>query len=131
MDGNLRVRCVLFFRCREYFYPTEYLDDPAWLAQTQRGGTYVTNLIQDASFARLRELSATLTVPERFSTRVGARNASLTVSGRNLYTWTDYTGLEPEASFIGGTRGGGSAQWEQNVVPQLQQFVVSLNLGFG
>ena len=39
-------------------------------------------------------------------------------------------GLEPEASFIGGTRGTGSAQWEQNVVPQLQQFVVTLNLSF-
>ncbi|HTE18850.1 MAG TPA: TonB-dependent receptor, partial [Armatimonadota bacterium] len=57
LDGNLRVRCILFGRCRENFYPQEFLDDPAWLAQTQRGGAYVTNLIQDASFTRLRELS--------------------------------------------------------------------------
>src|SRR6185295_9590567 len=33
MDGDSRVRCVLFGRCRENFYPTEYLNDPAWLAQ--------------------------------------------------------------------------------------------------
>ena len=46
LDGNLRVRCVLFCRCRENWYPREYLDDPAWLAQTQRGGAFVNGLIQ-------------------------------------------------------------------------------------
>ncbi|HWK90567.1 MAG TPA: TonB-dependent receptor, partial [Longimicrobium sp.] len=67
LDGNLRVRCVLFLRCRENWYPTEFLDDPAWLAQTQRGGTYVNGLINDASFTRLRELSATYTLPGDWS----------------------------------------------------------------
>jgi TonB-dependent SusC/RagA subfamily outer membrane receptor len=130
LDGNLRVRCVLFFRCRENFYPLEYVDDPAWLAQVQSGGTYVNGLINDASFTRLRELSATYSLPEGLSRRFGASRASITLAGRNLYTWTNYTGLEPEASFLGGSRGGGSAQWEQNVTPQLQQFVTTINLTF-
>jgi hypothetical protein len=130
LDGNLRVRCILFGRCRENFYPQEFLDDPAWLAQTQRGGAYVTNLIQDASFTRLRELSATLTLPDTWAARAGASRASISFAGRNLYTWTNYTGIEPEASFLGGSRGGGSAQWEQNVNPQLAQFVTTLNLSF-
>ncbi|MBW3655110.1 MAG: SusC/RagA family TonB-linked outer membrane protein, partial [Gemmatimonadetes bacterium] len=130
LDGNLRVRCILFRRCRENFYPQEYLDDPAWLAQTQRGGAYVTNLIQDASFTRLRELSATYTLPDGVARRFGAARASVSLAGRNVYTWTNYGGLEPEASFLGGSRGGGSAQWEQNVTPQLQQFVTTINLSF-
>jgi hypothetical protein len=130
LDGNLRVRCILFLRCRENFYPQEFLNDPAWLAQTQRGGTYVNDLIKDASYTRFRELSATYTLPNVWATRVGASRASITVAGRNLYTWTNYTGLEPESSFLGGTRGGGAAQWEQNVTPQLQQFVTTLNVTF-
>ncbi len=130
LDGNLRVRCVLFFRCRENFYPTEFLDDPAWLATVQRGGAFSDRLIKDGSFARFRELSATYTLPGRWASRLGASRASITVAGRNLWTWTDYTGLEPEASFLGGTRGTGSAQWEQNVTPQLQQFVTTLNVNF-
>lgn len=130
LDGNLRVRCVLFLRCRENWYPAEYLDDPAWLAQTQRGGTYVNGLIRDASFTRLRELSATYTLPGDWASRFGASRASISVAGRNLYTWTDYTGMEPEASFLGGSRGGGSAQWEQNVTPQLAQFVTTINFSF-
>ncbi|HEX2094323.1 MAG TPA: SusC/RagA family TonB-linked outer membrane protein [Longimicrobiaceae bacterium] len=130
LDGNLRVRCVLFLRCRENFYPTEYLNDPAWLAQVQRGGAFADRLIKDASFTRFRELSATYILPGSWAGRFGASRASLTVAGRNLWTWTDYTGLEPEASFLGGTRGTGSAQWEQNVTPQLQQFVTTLNITF-
>jgi hypothetical protein len=130
LNGNDRVRCVLFRRCRENFFPAEYVDDPAWLAMTQRGGAFVNGLIQDAGFAKLRELSATYTVPTRWASRLGATRATITVAGRNLYTWTDYTGLEPKASFLGGTRGTGSAQWEQNVTPQLQQFVTTINLSF-
>jgi TonB-linked SusC/RagA family outer membrane protein len=130
LDGDLRVRCVLFLRCRENFFPQEFVDDPAWLAQTQRGGAFVNGLIRDASFTRFRELSATYTIPTRWSGRFGARAASVTVAGRNLYTWTSYSGMDPEASFLGGTRGAQSAAWEQNVTPQLQQFVATFNVNF-
>jgi TonB-dependent SusC/RagA subfamily outer membrane receptor len=129
LDGNLRVRCVLFRRCHENWYPQEYLHDPAWLAQTQ-SSDFVSGLIHDASFTRFRELSATYTAPSEWARRFGASRASLTLAGRNLWTWTRYPGLEPEASFLGGSRGGGSAQWEQNVNPQVQQFVTTLNLSF-
>ncbi|MEW5929721.1 MAG: SusC/RagA family TonB-linked outer membrane protein [Gemmatimonadota bacterium] len=130
LDGNLRVRCVLFLRCRENFYRQEFVDDPAWLATTQRAGAFSDRLIKDGSFARFRELSATYTLPGSWTGRLGASRASVTVAGRNLWTWTDYEGLEPESSFLGGTRGTGSAQWEQNVTPQLQQFVTTLNFTF-
>jgi TonB-linked SusC/RagA family outer membrane protein len=130
LDGNKRVRCILFRRCRENFFPEEFLDDPAWLAQTQRGGAFVDGLINDAGFAKLREVSASYTLPSQWGGRLGAERVQLTVSGRNLFTWTDYDGIEPEASFLGGGRGGGSAQWEQNVTPQLAQFIASVNVSF-
>lgn len=130
LDGNARVRCVLFFRCRENFYPQEYLDDPLWLAQTQLGGSVVDRLIDDASYLKLREISASYTLPASLSQKIGARHATISVAGRNLYTWTKFGGLEPEASFLGGTRGGGSAQWEQNVTPQLAQFITTFNFSF-
>jgi TonB-linked SusC/RagA family outer membrane protein len=130
LDGNMRVRCALFFRCHENWYPEQYVDDPAWLAQTQTGTAFTSGLIHDASFTRLREVSATYSLPETMVRRFGASRASVSVAGRNLYTWTSYPGMEPEASFLGGSRGGASAQWEQNVLPQLQQFVTTVNLTF-
>ena len=129
LDGNDRVRCGAFTLCRGLWYPDEQ-QDKALLAAQQAGTVYTYHLIRDASFARFRELSLTYTLPSGLLGRVGANAASLTVAGRNLALWTNYTGLEPEASFNGGTRGGAFGQWEQNVLPQTRSVVATLNLSF-
>jgi hypothetical protein len=127
LDGNERVRCYLFAVCRENFFPEEY--DPVHVARVQNGGTYIDEYTQDASFTKLRELALTYSLPQRVVGRAGLNSGSVTLAGRNLLTWTDYKGLEPEASFIGGSRGS-TGQFEQNVLPQLQQWVLTFNVGF-
>lgn len=57
--------------------------------------------IEDASFWRLREVSLTFLVPERLTQRLGSRQTSLTLAGRNLGIWTDYTGIDPEVNQLG------------------------------
>jgi TonB-dependent starch-binding outer membrane protein SusC len=59
--------------------------------------------VEDASFAKLRELTLSYDLPEQMVGRLGrqARSVQLSVSGRNLITWTDYTGLDPEVSNFG------------------------------
>ena len=52
------------------------------------------------------------------------------LAGRNLHTWTSYPGLDPEAFFLGGTRGGNFSLFDQTTNPQATQWVVSLNLGW-
>lgn len=47
---------------------------------------------------RLRDISATYTLPAMLSSRMHARDASLTLSARNLHIWTNYTGADPEAA---------------------------------
>ena len=129
MDGNTRVRCTVVGEfCRENFYPLEF--DPKRIAGIQSGGSIVDYLIDDASFLKLREVSASYTLPERWAGAVGATRASVTLAGRNLYTWTRYGGLEPEAMFLGGTRGGNFSAWEQTDLPQLTQWTVTVNLGY-
>jgi hypothetical protein len=85
-------------------------------------------VIHNASFTRLRELSLTWTIPQSFTRQLRASDASITFAGRNLHTWTGFSGLDPEASFQGGSRGAG--QWSQAVLPQLRQFITTLNLSF-
>ena len=54
----------------------------------------------NGSFWKLREVSITVAAPDSWSHRyLGGRDVSLTVSGRNLATWTPYRGLDPEMSF--------------------------------
>ena len=129
LDGNTRVRCGFFGgRCRENIFPQEY--DPRRIAAIQSNNTLIDYLIDDASFTKLREVSATYTLPAAWAAYARASTASISVAGRNLYTWTKYGGLEPEAFFLGGSRGGSHSIWEQTTLPQLAQWVVAINLGF-
>lgn len=121
-DGTTWVRCSIFALCTETAFPQDA--DPARLATFQRGLAIQSPYIRDASFATLRELSATYTLPARWAGRLGASTAALTVAGRNLYTWTEWPGLDPESAFAGG------AWYEQNNLPQLAQFVTTINLSF-
>lgn len=125
LDGNRRVRCHLFIECRENYYPKEF--SPAIVGAVS-SSAYVSDLINDASYTKLREVSLSYNLPASFATRLGAARASVSIAGRNLHTWTKYSGLEPEASFQGGTRGFG--QWEQDVTPQLRSFVATVRLNF-
>jgi TonB-linked SusC/RagA family outer membrane protein len=59
--------------------------------------------VEDASFTKLRELTLSYVLPEGMLSRLWrqARSAELSLSGRNLITWTNYTGLDPEVSNFG------------------------------
>jgi TonB-linked SusC/RagA family outer membrane protein len=128
IDGNTRVRCtpVIGNRCRENFFPLDY--DPITIAQMQNSNV-VDFLITDAGFTKWREFTVSYDVPERFSHHGNVSRATVSLSGRNLHTWTKYQGFEPEAMWLGGTRGGNVA-WEQTLTPQLTTWILSLNLGF-
>jgi TonB-linked SusC/RagA family outer membrane protein len=132
LDGNMRSRCQIFVRCRENFYPLDRGDgtpfDPKVIAGLRSNGNIIDYYINNSGYTKLREVSFSYTLPAinmRFAT---FNRAMITVSGRNLATWTDYPGLEPEAFFLGGTRGGNFGQFEQTTNPQLRQWVVGLNL---
>jgi len=126
LDGNERVRCNLFKRCEENFFPEGA--NLALLGAESGGTAYASNLIKDASFVKLREVSVTYSLPQSLASSFRATGASISLAGRNLHTWTKYDGLDPEASFQGGSRGFG--QWEQDVTPQLMQFVTTVRLTF-
>jgi hypothetical protein len=130
MDGNTRVRCGIFGRCMENF-PATFASqiDSIRTVESNSSSNLVDFLITKSNFARWRELTVSFDIPERYPARLGFNRANLQVSGRNLGLWTSYQGFEPEAMFLGGTRGGNAA-WEQTTLPQLRTWLVTLNLGF-
>jgi len=129
LDGNTRVRCTFFGgRCLENFRP--FNSDPVRVAEVQSNRNLVDFLIDDASFLKLREVSVSYTLPDLWARGVGASRATVSLAGRNLYTWTRYGGLEPEAMFLGGLRGGQYGEWEQTTLPQLTQWVLTVNVDY-
>ena len=121
------IRCAIFLECEVNVSPEKY--DPKYLVTVQNasGLQYTDEFIQNASFWRLRELSATVIVPERYARRTGASSASITFAGRNLHTWTKYKGLDPEARSQLGIQ---LDAFDQAVTPALAQFVTTLSLTF-
>jgi TonB-linked SusC/RagA family outer membrane protein len=58
--------------------------------------------VEDASYVKLRELSVSYTLSRPLLGRLGvnrfANGVKVALIGRNLYTWTDYTGFDPEVT---------------------------------
>ena len=62
-------------------------------------GTDAGVYIEDASFLKLREIELHYDLPQDFVTQLGPmKTARLSLAARNLFTITDYTGLDPEVS---------------------------------
>jgi TonB-dependent starch-binding outer membrane protein SusC len=95
--GRLRCNGV----CADLYMPNVPI---AGQARAVNSGVATAAWIEDASFLKLREVSAAWTLPGGLSRMIGARSSSLVFAGRNLFTSTDYTGLNPEGTADGQTR---------------------------
>jgi len=58
--------------------------------------------VEDGSFVKWRELSVSYTIDAPFVQRTGFTSLDVRLAGRNLHTWTKYTGTDPETSLEGG-----------------------------
>jgi outer membrane receptor protein involved in Fe transport len=66
----------------------------------RRAGNYP--YVEDASFVKLRELSLAYNVPKHYASQLGPlKTLQLSLTGRNLLTFTHYSGLDPEVSNFG------------------------------
>ena len=92
------------------------------LAATNVGLAY----IEPGDFIRLREVSATITLPREWANLLRSQGASLQIAGRNLGLWTDYTGVDPEVN----SSQGANSRSEFLTVPQAKRFVARINLQF-
>jgi len=57
--------------------------------------------VEDASWVRLRNISLTYTLPKKWLKNTGFVGVDLTVSGRNLWLHTNYSGVDPETNALG------------------------------
>ena len=112
--------------CDINYNPRNY--DILQVAQTPGNSlaqSMVDTYMQDASFAKLREISATYTLPRRFIP--GTSGASVTLAARELHTWTDYRGIDPEVSSAGT---GIITSQDQAILPPLSRIILTLNVRF-
>jgi TonB-linked SusC/RagA family outer membrane protein len=123
------LRCQIFVICRGLVDASAPLEDQARAvaAVFHPSGT-AWGFLEDTSFWKLRELSLSYSVPESLLARIRSRSATVTLTARNLATWTSYTGLDPEINFDGSSANFGVI--ELLTQPPVRYFSVRLNIGF-
>ncbi len=102
--------------------------DENWFAGLGSGfGPVASQFIEDGSFVKLREISVGYTFDQAFvRQRLGLSSIDLRVAGRNLHTWTDYTGIDPETNLAGAETQAQGVDYFNN--PQTRSFVFTLTL---
>jgi hypothetical protein len=89
--------------------------------------TIGTPFYEDGSFVKLREISVAYTVTSGFLTSgLGLSSVEFRVAGRNLVTWTNYTGVDPETNLAGSETAARGIDFFNN--PQSRSFVFSVAL---
>jgi hypothetical protein len=62
--------------------------------------------VYDASYVKLRELRFGVDLPASWANRLNASAVSVSITGRNLHTWTSVPNIDPEFSYtIGNFQG--------------------------
>lgn len=84
--------------------------------------------VEDGSFIKLRELTLAYNFPSKILEKLKMSNLKLYVQGRNLVTWTDYTGYDPEVSRDGGSVL--SSNIDFGTYPQVRTYIAGLNVTF-
>jgi TonB-dependent SusC/RagA subfamily outer membrane receptor len=92
--------------------------------------------VEDGTFVKLREVAATYTVPPALVGRFFPQGMEITLAGRNLYVWTDYSGYDPEVNFFGqnagalGTSTAADRGFDFASYPIPRSFSISARIGF-
>ncbi len=129
VDNSLeQFRCFSVQNCRGNY------DRSAPLAEQARaqalflpGGGNSVAFLEPGWFVKLRELSLTFFAPDGLARAFRANRLSLTLSGRNLLTIDDYSGVDPEVNAFAQDNFA-SSDFESQA--QVRYWTARLNVGF-
>ncbi|MBM4188131.1 MAG: SusC/RagA family TonB-linked outer membrane protein [Gemmatimonadetes bacterium] len=128
LNGTERIRCDNRLNCRGAVDPAAPLDEQARaLAVRVHPSRTQWGYVENNSFLRFRELSATYTLPGSVSQLFRAERMTLTASARNIGVITGYSGIDPEGGYFGSNSGFVSDFQTQ---PPPTYFTFKLNVAF-
>ena len=83
--------------------------------------------IENGRYVKLREIAFDLMLPPALVSRFGAHGATLRLSGRNLKTWTNYSGLDPEVNMFSASTVSRGVDFATTPLPRQVSIGLSLN----
>lgn len=84
--------------------------------------------IEDGSYVKLREVSVRYRFDQPWIRRLGAATMDIRLSGRNLVTWTNYRGLDPEINLFANNTVARGVDFANT--PNPRSFILSVQFQF-
>jgi TonB-dependent starch-binding outer membrane protein SusC len=107
---------------RAYFWGNEY-----------SGTNPSSRYIQDASYLRIKSISLGYNLQAQWLERAKLRSCRIYASASNLFTWTNYSGWDPEVNFVGTNRTTTTSNITQGydfyTAPQARTISVGIRVG--
>lgn len=91
------------------------------------GAAYSSRTVEDGSFIRLKTVSLGYNLPKTLLSKAYMKSVRVFVSGQNLYTWTKYSGLDPEVSAYNSVLTGG---FDYSSYPRARTIAFGANITF-
>jgi len=107
-------------------YAGTYLVQQYWANYAANSENFITSV----NWLKLRSLSLTYDFSGVVRNHKVIKGISATAIGTNLYTRTNYKGMDPEVSAAGGTGGSGSTGIDYLGVPAVASFTFGINITF-
>ena len=98
-----------------------------WNSSVGGFGNADEGFVQSTTWVRLREISLSYAFKPEWFTGTFIEGGALTVTGRNLWFWTPYQGIDPETSLQGTSNSQGFDYFN---MPGTRTYSVGLNLNF-
>ncbi|WP_114783025.1 SusC/RagA family TonB-linked outer membrane protein [Botryobacter ruber] len=113
---------------RRWRNPGDQTDMPRALWNSGYNWLGSDRYVEDASFVRLRALTARYALGKNALSKIKMKNASVYVTAENLLTFTNYTGQDPEVS----TRGTDPFRVaiDNSMTPPTKNIVLGFSVGF-
>lgn len=93
-----RVDLNMFKSALNFWSPENQNNTNPRLKATRLVGAYTSQYIEDGSYLRLKTVSLAYTIPKKYIGKWKIDNLNVFASGQNLFTWTNYSGMDPEVS---------------------------------
>jgi TonB-linked SusC/RagA family outer membrane protein len=90
-------------------------------------GYYSDYYLEDGSYIRLKTIALSYALPQKLVKKASFKDLRLSVTAQNLYTWTSYSGMDPEVSVRNSTLTPG---FDFSAYPQAKTLVVGLKATF-
>jgi TonB-linked SusC/RagA family outer membrane protein len=91
-----------------------------------------TYYLEDGSYFRMKNIQLSYTVPKAITDKIGSSGMTVYIQGQNWFTFTKYTGLDPELNLRNSSASGQDIHmgFDEGAYPAARVSLIGVNLSF-